>query len=138
MTDLEQAKQILETGCTCAACLDGRSYSSCVRGIKPLLDWLDSGTDLMGFYAADKSVGTAAAVLYCLLGVRSVYGRIMSVGAVKILRSQGIETSWGVLAENILNRSKTGLCPMEAALKGTQDPEAALGIIRTTLRQMEK
>lgn len=137
MTDLEQAKQILQTGCTCAACGDGRVYTSTVRGVKPLLDWLDEGTDLMGFSAADKAVGAGAAMLYCLLGVRCVYGRVMSVSAVKILRAQGVEASWGVLAENILNRAKTGLCPMETALQGIEDPEEGLPVIRATLRKLE-
>ncbi len=135
--DLQHAKQELEYGRTFAACKDGTLYSSDLRGVKPLLDLLDDGTDLMGFSAADKAVGSAAAMLYCLLGVRRVYGRIMSVRAVKILRSQGIEVSWQYLAEHILNRSKNGLCPMETALMGIEDPEEGLGIIRRTLRDLQ-
>lgn len=137
MTDWENAKQALEAGCTCAACRGDVTYRSVDRGVKPLLRFLDDGIDLMGFSAADKAVGSAAAMLYCLLGVRRVYGRIMSVSAVKILRSQGIETGWSMLAENILNRSKTGLCPMETALKGTEDPEEGIHVIRSTLAQLE-
>ena len=100
--------------------------------------WLDDGADLMGYSAADKAVGAGAAMLYCLLGVRRVHGRIMSIGAVKILRTQGIETSWDILAEHILNRSKTGLCPIEAALAGTEDPEEGLRIIRRTLQILQR
>ena len=137
MTDFDKAKAMLESGCTCAVCRNDIAYTSTERGVKPLLRWLDEGTDLMGFTAADKAVGSAAAMLYCLLGVRRVYGRIMSVSAVKILRAQGIETAWGTLTENILNRAKTGLCPMETALRGTEDPEEGLEIIRDTLKQLE-
>ena len=138
MTDLDRAKAYLSQGYTCAACLDNHSYESRERGVGPLLAWLDDGADLMGYSAADKAVGAGAAMLYCLLGVRRVHGRIMSIGAVKILRAQGIETSWDILAEHILNRSKTGLCPIEAALAGTEDPEEGLRIIRCTLERLSQ
>ena len=134
MTDLENAKKVLESGCTCAICLDKTVYSSTDRGVKPLLRFLDDGTDLMGYSAADKIVGCAAAMLYCLLGVRRVYGKVMSVGAVKILRAQGIETSWGTLAETILNQTKLAPCPMERALKDVDDPDEGLEIIRSMLQ----
>ena len=137
MTDWERAKQTLETGYTCAVCREDMVYTSTERGVKPLLQFLDDGTDLMGFSAADKAVGSAAAMLYCLLGVRRVYGIRMSVSAVKILRAQGIETGWGNLVENLLNRAKTGLCPLEQALKNVEDPEAGLEIIRATLKRLE-
>ncbi len=135
--DLTHAKQALEAGCSCAACRGDILYRSVDRGVKPLLHFLDEGIDLMGFSAADKAVGSAAAMLYCLLGVRRVYGRVMSVSAVKILRAQGIEVSWDYLTENILNRAKNGLCPMEAALMGLEDPEQGLPVIRGTLRKLQ-
>ena len=134
MTDLEKAKQLLETGCTCAVCCEETIYTSTDRGVTPLLRFLDDGTDLMGYSAADKIVGCAAAMLYCLLGVRRVYGKVMSVGAVKILRAQGIETSWGTLAETILNQTKLAPCPMERALKDVDDPDEGLEIIRSMLQ----
>lgn len=136
MTDLDKAKAYLSAGCTCAACRDDGSFESREKGVKPLLAWLDEGADLMGYSAADKVVGAGAAMLYCLLGVRRVHGKIMSVSAVKILRSQGIEASWDILAEHILNRSKNGLCPIESALLGTEDPEEGLPIIRRTLQNL--
>lgn len=136
MTDQEQAVLALQRGCTCAACRDGIRYESTVRGVKPLLQWLDEGVDLMGFSAADKAVGKAAAMLYCLLGVRRVYAQVISVGAVKLLRAQGIETSWAVLTEHIRNRAKTGLCPLEAALLHEDDPERGLAIVRRTLQTL--
>ncbi len=135
--DWENAKKMLRSGCTCAACRGSESIQTDERGVAPLLRWLDEGVDLMGFSVADKAVGSAAAMLYCLLGVRRVYGRVMSVSAVKILRSQGIETGWDTLTESILNRRKNGLCPMETALQGTEDPDEGLAIIRQTLQKLQ-
>lgn len=135
--DWECAKKALKQGCTCAAYRDSESIQTDERGVAPLLRWLDEGVDLMGFSVADKAVGSAAAMLYCLLGVRRVYGRVMSVGAVKILRSQGIEVGWEFLTESILNRRKNGLCPMETALLGIEDPDEGLVIIRRTLENLQ-
>ena len=94
--------------------------------------------DTCGFYAADKVVGKAAALLYCLLGVRCVYGAVMSDAAVKVLRRNGIEAYWGRLTENIRNRTNTGLCPMEAATMHIDDPEEALDVILATLKSLQK
>lgn len=138
-TDLLRAKEILEeSGCTCVVCGGDREYRSMERGVKPLLAWLDSGTDMMGYSAADKVVGRGAAFLYRLLGVRRVYGQVMSVAAVKALRAGGIEASWGTLTETIQNRQKNGLCPMEEATLGIEDPEAALEAIRAKLEQLRQ
>lgn len=134
MKDMENAQKLLqEDGYTCVACKDGKVYTATQRGVRPLLSWLDEGVDLMGFAVADKVVGRGAAFLYRLLGVRSVYGGVMSMAAVKVLRAGGIETQWGLLAEGIRNRSKTGPCPIEYSTAVTDDPEEALVIIRAEL-----
>ncbi len=135
--DLAKAIEVLQsTGATCAVCKDDTVYTSHQRGVKPLLAWLDGCTDMMGFSCADRVVGKGAAMLYCLLGVRRVYGRIMSVPAVKVLRAAGIEASWGTLAESILNRAKNGPCPIENACLPYDEPEEALPVIRRTLENL--
>lgn len=137
--DLERAKSILaQSDFTCVICKDETIYQTTTRGVAPLLAWLDSQTDMMGFSAADKVVGRGAAFLYRLLGVRSVYGKVMSVHAVKILRAGGIDVSWGTLTDSILNRRKNGPCPIELATRDIQEPENALYIIRTTLEELQK
>lgn len=135
---LQQAKIYLETGdFTCVVCGQRDTYRSTRRGVAPLLQWLDEGVDMMGFSAADRVVGRGAAFLYRLLGVREVYGQVMSVAAVKVLRSGGIEASWGTLTEQIRNRQGTGRCPMEEATDGITDPEEALEAIRRRLEQLQ-
>ena len=48
--DLEQAKALLENNeeYTCAACRAGESFASEEHGIRPLMRWLNEGTDLSG------------------------------------------------------------------------------------------
>ena len=58
MNDLEKAKSLLQSGgYTCVLCKDDTIHTSSHRGIRPLLELLE--TDVAGFYAADKVVGRA-------------------------------------------------------------------------------
>ncbi len=137
--DLERAKELLvSTGSTCVLCRDELVYQTTARGVRPLVDWLESGEDTCGFSAADKVVGKAAALMYCLLGVRRVYGQVMSSAAVKVLRRNGIEAYWGTLTEFIRNRTGSGLCPMETATAHIDDPDEALPVILATLQSLQK
>ncbi len=137
--DLEKAIDLLNTtGATCVACKGDTVYSSTQRGVRPLLSWLDGCTDMMGFSCADRVVGKGAAMLYSLLGVRRVYGKVMSVAAVKALRNAGIEASWGILAESIRNRTKNGPCPIENACLPYDEPEEALPVIRRVLEDLQR
>lgn len=135
MTDLENARHHLDTGSyTCVVCKDGDLYFATERGVKPLLTWLDSSLDLNGFSAADRVVGRATAFLYCLLGVREVYARVMSRPAAQVLSANGIRAHWGQLVDGIINHRGTGPCPFEAAVMDITDPGDALTAIR---RKME-
>lgn len=137
MTDLEIARSHLDSGnYTCVVCKDDVLYFATDRGVKPLLNWLDSGLDLRGFSAADKVVGRATAFLYCLLGVRAVYAGVMSCPAAQVLEANGITAHWGKLAEGIINRRGTGPCPFEAAVLDIQDPNEALAAIRRKMEQL--
>lgn len=112
-------------------------YTSTERGVKPLLNWLDRGTDVKGFSAADKVVGRAAAFLYILLGVKEVYAPVMSQGAISTLAENGIEVRYDISAEHIINRGGTGYCPMEEAVSGLSDPEEALEAVRKRLVELK-
>ena len=136
-TDLEKAKKMLDASSyTCVLCKNEQIFTASQRGVRPLLDWLDGGTDLSGASAADKVVGKAAAMLYCLLGVRAVYAGVISQAALQMLQSYGIETSFGQLVPFIENRDKSSLCPMEEATRSLSDPRDAPAAIREKLRQL--
>ena len=138
MGELERAKAILDQGdCTCVLCGQSSIYKSERRGVAPLLELLDSGTDVKGFSAADRVVGKATAFLYCLLGVKEVYAGVMSKPAASILEDAGISHSWGGLVEGIQNRQKNGPCPMEYATRNCETPEDALTAIRQTLKRLQ-
>lgn len=137
-TDMEQAIEKLEDGqYTCVLCRGEVIYTSTERGVKPLLDWLDSGVDFRGFTAADKVVGKAAAFLYVLLGVEEVYAHVMSRSAMEVLEEGGIPYQCGLAAQWIINRKGTGRCPMEEAVSGISAPGEALPAIRERLLSLQ-
>ncbi len=131
MEDLRRAKAILQTGgYTCVLCQGEFFFTATARGVKPLLDWLDSGMDLRGFSAADKVVGRATAFLYRLLGVREVHALVMSTPAREALEAGGIAASCDKEVKSIINRRGDGPCPFETAVLGIQDAAEALTAIR--------
>ena len=138
MDNLQKARDLLESGnYTCAVCKDDTVYTTTQRGVAPLLNWLDTGTDLAGFSAADRVVGRGAAFLYCLLGVKEVHARVMSHPAQEVLLAHGITASADTYVPGIINRAGTGPCPFEAAVLEIQDAQAALIAIREKRRQMQ-
>ena len=135
--DLNNARRLLASGdYTCVLCRDENIHTATERGVKPLLNWLDSGLDLKDWSAADRVVGRATAFLYCLLGVKEVYARVMSYPAAEVLKSAGITAEAGQLVEGIINRRGTGPCPFEAAVMDIRDPQEALIAIRRKMEQM--
>lgn len=122
---------------TCVLCKgDSPVITSTDRGIKPLMGFLGSGTDLDGYFVADRVVGKAAAFLYVLLGVREVYATVMSEPAARVLKENGIEAYWDVQPQAIRNRMNTGFCPMESAVWEIDTPTDALCAIRKKLSEL--
>ena len=131
MRDLEQARRILTEGSyTCVLCRDDAIHTATARGVRPLVDWLDSGLELAGFSAADKVVGRATAFLYVLLKVRCVHALVMSTPAKNALEENGITALCDREVPGIINRRGDGPCPFEDAVLGITDPEQALTAIR--------
>lgn len=138
-TDLQKARELLDAGnFTCVVCCENQVYTATQRGVAPLLNWLDSGLDLTGFSAADRVVGRGAAFLYCLLGVREVYARVMSLPAAQVLQSYEIHAQADIFVEGIINRTGTGPCPFEAAVINIEDAQEALAAIREKRRQLQE
>ena len=135
--DLVKAKHLLQNeNHTCVFVRDDIIYKSCERGVKPLLQMIDTKGTLDGFCAADKVVGKAAAFLYVLLRVKEIHAVIISQSALKVLQSYDIPVSYNTLTKAIRNRTNTGFCPMEQATLDITDPHEALETIKSTLRKI--
>ncbi len=137
MTDLEQAKALLTScGHTCALCQDGEVLTSRARGVRPLVNWLESGAEVKGWSAADKVVGKATAFLYVLLGVRAVYAGVISQPALEVLLERGIDVRFDALVPNIINRQGDGICPFEAAVFKIDEPHMARIAILSKMQEL--
>lgn len=136
MEDLNKSKALLlKEGYTCVLCRGDELYTSRHRGVRPLMELLD--TDTAGFSAADKVVGKATALLYCLLGIRQLYARIISDAAIQVLEQHNIPVQWDTRVAYIVNREGNGRCPMELATEHISDPALAPDAIRQKLKQLQ-
>ena len=116
---------------------NGRKFSSRKNGIKPLLDCLDSEEiTLRGAQVADKVVGRAAALLFALSEIKSLYATVLSEKAIDILDSAGIDYAFGTLVPYIKNRDENGMCPIEQSVTDMADPTTARRVIEEALRRL--
>lgn len=137
MNDLLSAKQYLkENNFTCVLIKGDLMFSSDERGVKPLVEFLNSGTDFTGFSAADKVVGKATAFLYALLNVKEVYAFVISESAISVLEQNGIKAEYGEKVKNIINRKGDGICPFEKAMLDITDKFKAKEIIVSKMKEM--
>lgn len=137
-TDLERAIGCLKDGGhTCVLCKGDCFYTSDEKGIAPMMAFLDAGTDLVGFSAADRVVGRAVAMLFVLAGVTCVYAEIISQGAVEVLSAHGIAVDYGRLTDRIVNRTGDGFCPMETVVLEMDDPTEALVALRRRVMELK-
>ena len=138
MNNLKKAKKLLlESEYTCVLCSDDDIKTSTKRGVAPLLQWLDEGKNLSGYTAADKVIGKGAAFLYVLLGIKEIYANVISRRALETLEKNNISVTYKTLAEAIRNRDNTGFCPIETAVSGITEPDAALAEIRKTINRLK-
>ncbi len=139
MTDFDRAKEWLTAGeSTLVLCRATHILTDTRRGVVPLLALLDSGTSVVGYAAADRVVGKAAAFLYLRLGVAAVHGGVMSAPAYDLLVAHGVRTTYDTLVPAIRNRAGDGYCPMEQVSLPHTDPVAAEAAIRARLAQLQQ
>ncbi|WP_297410743.1 DUF1893 domain-containing protein [uncultured Alistipes sp.] len=84
------------------------------RGVKDLFRLLkEEPAMLRGAFIADKVVGKAAAALMVLGGVRELFADVISHSALELLARYRVRVSYTVAVDHIINRTRTGWCPME-------------------------
>ena len=133
--DLRRAKTLLEDGnYTCVLCHGNEIHTSTARGVRPLLELPQK--DWRAFSAADKVIGKATAFLYVHIGIRAVYAPVISEAALEVFRRHGVEVFYDLAVPAIFNRTRTGYCPMETAVRDIDDLPAALQAIYHTYEKL--
>lgn len=135
MTDIEIAKSNL-SGYTICLCKDGNCLYSERRGIAPMMNFIANGTDMRGYSVADLVVGKAAAMLFVLSGIKSVFAKTLSKSGEEILKRHEIPYEYETLTDKIINRDGTDICPMEKAVSVTEDPQEAYDLLSERIKRM--
>lgn len=106
------------------------------RGIKDLYRLLAEDRKFLdGAFIADKVVGKGAAALMILGGIREVFADVISRPALELLRRYDIKTDFTLEVPNIVNRTHSGICPVEQLCTDCTTPEECLvridGFVKT-------
>ena len=107
------------------------------RGVADLYDLYQTEPAFMKFVSiADKVIGKGAAALMVLGGFKAVYADIISSPALALLREAGVEVTFAREVPHIINRNKTGRCPLETACGHLNSVEEMYPVIRDFINKM--
>ena len=134
MTDIEKAKSLLKDDKTCVLVKGDKILISNETGIKPMMKYISEGINLNGFSVADKIVGKAAAMLFRKAGIKEVFAEVLSESALSFLNREKIKFTHDTLTEKIINRDKTGICPMEETVLNIDDFEKGYQALKEKIR----
>lgn len=137
MTNLEKAKNNLGEH-KISIVSSTLSLTSDLRGVMPIIDFINKGYDLSGASVADLVVGKAVAMLFIKAGIKDVDTIIISKPALKVLEEHHITVKYEKLVDNIINRDKTGLCPFESLVLDVDDVSIAYKLIVEKIESFKK
>ena len=125
MTDAQLHELLRDHQYTLAVLKDDQvAFCSRERGLKPLYQLYRQQPELLrDGVVADKVTGKAAAMLAVLGGAKEVYSDLVSEHALQVLNAGGVKARYGETAAYIINRTKTGMCPMESLVMDAASPE---------------
>lgn len=100
------------------------------RGVSDLVELVrDEPERLQGAIVADKMVGRAAAVLMVRGGVKAVFTNLISTPGKKVLDEAGVLLIAAEEVPEILNRDRSGQCPIEASISDAESIEECVEIL---------
>lgn len=140
-TDHDKAVKLIREGkAECVLLREGKIlHIERGRGVSPLLAiYRKFGKKMAGGEIVDKVIGRAAAAIAINGKVKYVHGEVVSSDAVEFLKKHNIRVSWNLKVPRILNRTRTGLCPLEKSVEGITDPVKAQKALEAKIRELMK
>ena len=140
METVETARQkILAGKAGCVIIKNGKIiHDENGRGISPILNIYRQYPDKMeGSVLVDKVIGKAAAMVAICGKVKFVHAELICDSAVEILKKNNIEVTWTLKVKDILNRRRTGLCPMEQTVLNISDPAEGVKALEAAVAKMK-
>jgi len=105
-----------------------------VNGLLQAIEKLDK--ELVEASVADRIVGVAAAMLCVYSRANSVFALTVSDGGMKQLEDNNIECQFEKKVPNIMNRSKTDVCPFEKLAISSETAEEAYVKLKSFVSQI--
>ena len=132
-------KKILDGKAGCVIIKNGKIiHDENGRGISPILDIYRQHPDKMkDSVLVDKVIGKAAAMVAICGKVKYVHAELICDSAVEILQKYNIKVTYTLRVENIFNRRRTGLCPMELTVLNISDPAQGVKALEAAVANMK-
>lgn len=126
-------------GCSCVI-TDGEVFQSYhQRGVKDPYEILTTQPEVLcNAFIADKVVGKGAAALMILGGIEALHADTISQAALELLNKYDIEVRYDKSVPHIINRTGTGICPVESLCKECQTAQECLPLIKNFITSMTK
>ena len=134
MTRQQAIDKLLQENCSLVIVNGDLRYVGHKSGVRDLYELLhDSPYILNGAFIADKVVGKGAAALMILGKVQAVYANVISRPALALLHEAHMPVTFGLCVDNIINRTHTGICPVEQICTPCSTPQECLPLIENFL-----
>ena len=137
--DLELAKQKLTTEDLSLVIVKNKKivFKTKKQGVSGFLQAIEEiDQNLKESSVADKIVGVAVAMLCVYSGVSAVFTQTISDKGIRMLEDNNIVYQFEERVSNILNRTKTDVCPFEKTAFSCVDPKDAYTKITALTLQM--
>ena len=110
-------------------------FTSSKKGIQPFFNALEKNPQefYSGCSIADRIIGKAAIMLAAYLGAKEVYTPLASQHAINASLKLNLNLIYNESVAFIINRTQTGMCPMEEAVLEVEDVEKAFDILKSKL-----
>jgi len=101
------------------------------RGIQDLLQLISEQPErLNGAVAADKVIGKSAAAIMIVGGVKEVHTNLICTPARELFEKEGILVFATEEVPMILNRDKSGMCPMDTQIANIESIDECVAVLR--------
>ena len=140
MQDIELAKAQLYSDQLTLVIVKDRQvlFRTDAHRISGLIHAIDAlGITLKGSSLADRVAGKALALLCVYAGIQRVYAEVLSKKAQALFKENNVDCDWKLLVENVLDPSKTEVCPFERAAEGLSDPKTSYAVFKSLLQKMK-
>ena len=101
------------------------------RGIQDLLQLINEQPErLDGAVAADKVIGKSAAAIMIVGGVKEVHTNLICTPARELFEKEGVLVFATEEVPMILNRDKSGMCPMDTQIANIESIDECVAVLR--------